>query len=434
MKRFFLLLLLGIPTVQAQDEQVPFDEPGKHWKIDSRGEKWTWFTDYQGFQEARLFKTPEGEFFLEIYYRSNDKIFRIRKPLGREELQTLRTQLSYSQMDEREFDRDGRIKLLITSTAAGALVYGFTIPIAMNVQSSSSAVGLYMVITGSSFYLPYQLTKNMNVSDGAATMHYFGTTRGLLHGLFIGNIFSGNKSSGRSAAGFASAVSVSEAWGGFYLARHWQPGRSEIIGNMGDVGLLCGGLFSAANGYDDRARKVGSSFMTGAIVGIGTGYWLSKQSDFTRGDAYVLRDASYLGGLGALAVSRLFQWNSTSGQSYTTMAGMGTGTALGYQMVQYKNFSTSQGIYITLAESAGFLLGTGISYMIEKKDIYNSRIALPLGFVGATAGYYGMYSIQSTEQESKTSSSNLNYFINPLPMISKAARRHQPMLNLSYQF
>ncbi len=86
------ILLFIITSAYAQEIQVPMDEKGKIQHIDRKlGKKLDLFTNYNGFSEARLYKSSEEQFVLEVLYKPGENVMRDRVPMSLEEVKAFRT-------------------------------------------------------------------------------------------------------------------------------------------------------------------------------------------------------------------------------------------------------------------------------------------------------------------------------------------------------
>lgn len=77
-----LLLLLCVATASAQEVRRAFDPEGRIETIDAElAEKLGLFSEYEGFEEARLYQQADSTFVLEIVYRPGPETLRDRRTL-----------------------------------------------------------------------------------------------------------------------------------------------------------------------------------------------------------------------------------------------------------------------------------------------------------------------------------------------------------------
>jgi len=76
-----LLAIFQFVTVQSQEKQVSLDLEGKIITLNASTErKLKLFTEYRGFQDARLWQTSDTTYVLEILYQPEGSQMRARLP------------------------------------------------------------------------------------------------------------------------------------------------------------------------------------------------------------------------------------------------------------------------------------------------------------------------------------------------------------------
>ena len=411
-----IILLLSVAftaSSKAQEAQVPIDEEGKLEYIDSElGQKLDLFPDYKNFLEARLFQISDTSFVLEISYQPEKTLLKARLPLTAGEAREFRRKVTERIKQEKPqvlLNQEGRTKLLTGSLALSMGYYGWAVPVIFEVEDGKSAVATYMLISGGGFFIPLMATKNIQVTDADATLCLYGGTRGIVHGMFTYGLFLGKESEGRGAIASGMAGSLVEGLAFFSIAdkSNMTPGTAEVICIGGDFGLGLGfGTAHLADLYDeDNERSFFTSILMGSGAGLLYGKILSDHQPYTRGDAFVLRGAGFLGAYIPVAVVDLAHPEDEKAYTAVAMVGAVAGLSLGDYLVHGKDFTTGQGTLINLGELAGGLVGLGVAYLVSSKDD-NSALYLTSSAVGSTAGFWLLYRSfsRSAQIDRKTSS------------------------------
>lgn len=433
----------------AQEVQIPIDEEGKieyiDWKLE---QKLRLFTEYSNFREARLFQISDTSFVLEIYYQPQERLFKVRLSFSAEEAKKFRRKVT-EQIKQKKpqviLDQGGRTKLIVGTMALSLGYYGWAVPAALDVDEEKLAVALYMLTSSAGFYIPLSVTRNISVTDAAATLSLYGGTRGIVHGISLANLFS-KEPSGQGLIASGMLVSIIEAFAGFHIANrsNMSAGTTETIGVVGDFGIGLGlGMAHLADFFDDdKGQAVAGSILLGSGLGVLGGKFLSDHQLYTRGDAHVLSSTGLLGAYIPLAVVDISGTEDEKAYTAASMLGAVVGLGLGHKLVQGKDFTTGQGNLVRLSGLAGGLLGLGVAYLVSSEDEDNSVLYLTSSSIGAAGGFWLMY--RSYAQDALTSypGSSLNINIKPeglfalamVKRISTAQVTPLPLLTINFRF
>lgn len=298
-----------------------------------------------------------------------------------------------ARLDHRS--RDGRYVLLIGTTVMGLALYGPTLAVLAEDSSSKTEVGMYMLGAGTSFFLPYLLTRDEPVSWGMSDAWLYGSTRGALHGAFLLMLAGdGANPSDKEVFSTLSVASLAEGTG-FTLwaqATHASAGLTNAMGGGSDFGIgFSLGLSSLVLPDDSIGlRWAGIAGLAGAAVGYGAGYWYGSLRNPTWGDGTVLRTAGTLGAYASAVPLILGEVENRQAIAATLMVGAAGGLVLGDRLLDGHDFTTGQGIVTELATIAGALSGAGLAYLATPDSTSDSGVekALATGAVlGAVGGF-----------------------------------------------
>jgi hypothetical protein len=301
-------------------------------------------------------------------------------------------------------DRGGRTFLLGTTTLAGLGLWGWTLPMALDIQNDRGFIGLYMVTAGSSFVGPFLLTRKGPVTWGMANMGWLGASRGAVAGIGAGVLLAGvSDRSDQSLAGSALIGSLVLATAATLWGRdsEMSPGTAHATGIGGDVGALTGLAFAHLTGLDLRnraeadrdqdqgGRMMAGSALVGGALGLLGGHFVASRRAFTWGDAEVMRLPIAIAVDGAAMV---MDWSGTDSSraivGALTVAGL-AGAVVGERLVRDKDYSVGQGFLLDLGTVAGALTAMGSVYLISGSN--QSETYLTSSFVGATAAFSILY-------------------------------------------
>jgi len=448
MKNVILIFSILLPLCffmlsNAQEIQIPIDEESNLEYINSELEKELGlFKEYNNFKEARLFQISDTSFVLEISYRPEDKLLRARLPLSATEAQEFKQKVMNRIEKEAPstiLDQEGRTKLIVGSTTLAFGYYGWVIPVAFEADDSKTAVALYMLTSGVGFYVPFSLTKNIAVTDAAATMSLYGGYRGVLHGISIANLFSKNPPT-KVVLLTGMCASIVEGIYGFHIANKLKmtAGTAETIGVGGDFGIGYGLGFAHIAELDDQA--LWGSILLGSGAGLFIGNLIAQDQNYTRGDSYVLSTSGLLGAYIPIAIIDIA---GGEGKSFSTasMIGATLGLWAGTNFVEGKDFSTGHGRLVGLGTLVGGAVGVGLAYLMTS-DGDNSGLFLTSSAVGAAGGFWIMYNSFSEKAQTTKADLSWNFSVDPTGLLaltmgerlSITKDKPVPLLNISLRF
>lgn len=453
MTRTGLCLLVGIVSAllaswcAAQETQVPLDEQGQLMVIDRAVEtQLRFFTEYPGFQSAKLLQLSDSSFVLEIEYSPERDVQLVRIPMTLMEMKLFRARISGAMMGkdfEAGAEHGGRTAFLLVTTALSLGYYGWTLPYALDIEEPEVFTGVYLLTSGAGFFGPLLLTRNRRVTDASATLSFYGGTRGAVHGIYVDQLLYGDYKDFRRAATTSLLTSVAEYAVGFVVADRtdMSGGTAEVIGAGGDFGLAFG--WGAAYALDiEGSREKAATALACSGLGLYGGHLLSRWQNYTRGDAYFLRAAVNLLAYDALAVAGPVVHegsdDETNALTASAMAGGVGGIVLGHYLARGKNFTTGQGVLIHVGEFTGALFGLGLALVAGAEEwglLYSSA-------AGATGGFFLTYYLFAPDARKMDRWSSLHLELCPPGLMvlarhdkgDQSGRGALPLLRLQYRF
>lgn len=466
----FFIALLTLP-LQAQEKQVPFFPKQEIMSID-RGyaKKMSFFTEYDAFVEAKLFLTPEKSYALEIFYEKNDSLYKDRKILTLQEkdryLDDLLHQYAEALNEDagsrqstvgdsalaeiRVLNQRGRSAMLVMNTIAGLGYYGYALPSTFQVEDEKAFVGLYMLAAGASFYIPYRITQRKDVSLAQASLNFYGISRGVMHGMFLGELLSvepdyddyfpypqaqfwtelefakarndydaARDRRNSTLFGMGIAGSIAGGIAGYNLADRWEydGGSTSIFQMWGDLGTISGLLLADVFDFYEKPElnaAFGTALFT-SVLGMAGGKFFGDTRNYTLGDAIVYRSSILMSTLPLITLVDYFDPEEETAYTAAGLAGIAAGGYLGWRATRNLDFDTNDGVFIALGELAGGLLGLGLGYLIAPDA--ESEILLTSATLGALGGYGLMYSGLKKNAIKLNSQVDLDLRLNPMGLL-----------------
>jgi len=370
---------------------VPLDRAGRIDEIDARlARRLGLFLDrYPDMVVVRLFQQGDSAFVLEVTSRQGERTVRQRVPMTAAQVADLRADVSRrvaAEAPEAALNQEGRSLLLATTTTLGLGFYGWALPVTLHIEDGRAAVATYMFTAGASFVIPYMLTKTRPVTYGMANLGYWGATRGLVHGVLLGNILSDDES---VPAGLGMAGSILEATIGYAWAARtgMTPGAAHDIGNWGDMGSMTGFELAMILGVDNAEDAVPAMVLAGSLLGVPVGAGYAHARRHTWGDAEIQRMAYSTGILAGFMVS---DWIDGLDSPHVGGAALLVGSTAGFLIADHAlrnhDYSVGQGILVDLGTVAGTLIGVGTAALVSGKDGPGQTTGLTLSTAGAVLG------------------------------------------------
>ncbi len=403
---FVVVLFCGLSPFAGgaqQEVSVPLDSEGHLMVVDAAlaARLGIFVGEIPGFEEARLFlQLPDSSYILEISSRRDGQAMRDRRTMTAAEVEELRADLSRRLTDRAPafgVDHEGRYRLLGGATLMGLALYGWAVPVMFDVEDDATAVGLYMLTAGASFFAPWLSTRYRSVSRGMADLTVYGATRGALHGILAHVTVAGEEddddgwvsSDGRSEAAAAMAGSLAEGLGGYLWARRegFTLAETRFMGLGGDFGMVQG--LSVGAIVDGGAQTTAGLTLAGGVGGVAAGHRLMRSRDHSTGDVTALATAGWVGALTGTALVDLTGTENDRWFGAGVLVGSLGGLAVGDRLVRPTRFTEGQGRLVALGSLAGGAVGLGVAYLVVGEDQAEdeSAVYLAAGSVGAMTGY-----------------------------------------------
>lgn len=441
-----ICIFISIVSLEAQEQQVPFDSAGKILVITPLQDSIIpLFSDYVGFKEILLFQLVDSSFVLEISSTKDGILQRKRVSKTREEIDSLRakiTRIITEKSPELVLDQSGRPEFLTYTFIISLAYYGPMLVVATKPNEVSTGSLIYLMGGAGGFFLPYLITSKSNLTKGASVLGINGSVIGIATGYLLygsiggwndlstyghydsqtGMYIGGDDAKYRTMVGLSVVTGIMGTITGVAIGNKYNvsEGDASVITSSwaGGLGLAFGLDYLSGLLETEKTWRATSTYLLAtSALSIYAGTKLAKTQRFTRSDASIMVTPAYIGAFLPLSISALTNFNSIDGKLVVgaTMASYLLGEYIGWGIVQNKDFSDRSGTFTALGTLGGGLIGVGLGLAFLGPD-YSGAKAIPLmGVIGATAGYALMISSFSDEaaNEAKTHSS-LQWDISPI--------------------
>jgi hypothetical protein len=472
-----LTLLASTSPALAQrtrETQVPLDpERGVIEVTPALGRELGLFQDVPGFLAARLFQQDDGALVLEISRLEAGRLVRERERVDEARLATFRADLGERlavRGQSRALDRSGRSGLVLTESILGVGFYGWAVPVGFDIDSDRGAVAAYLLTAGLSFYLPYALTRRASVSVSERNSAVWGGTRGILHGLMLGELlededdFDDTDGGGDPITLSAMGLSVAETVLGYHAVDATGAGEGEVAfwGAAGDLGIPLGFALAYVSGASEQEEcdfdvctieEFGAPAGWATALGVSlaaplVAHWTGEGVNYTIGDARALRSFGLLGAQAVLPIAWAVldvddEEDPGKGLVTSLVAGGAAGVWLGNRMLRDYSLSGGDGGLVLAGHLAGGLGALGITYLLDGDNgdgDDNELLYITTSTVGSLAGALLTFRAVADRDASTASVGGLTVELNPggalLPLVAGDAREGRtlraPLLTLRF--
>jgi len=442
--RLLLAVMLAALPLTAQEVAVPIDSAGRLAVISRDLERRIQlFPEIPGFLEARLFQAPDGTFTLEITHRVDGRLARTRRTLTATEAAAFRQRVLDALTGGARnalLDHSGRGELLRGAFVLALGYNGYAVPIALDVQDSRTAVGLYTITAAASFFLPLALTAQAPVTQGQASLAMWGGVRGIFHGMMVAAFF--DQGSDRAVFGYGLVGSLTEGIGGYIMAGRMNlaQGHADAMGMLGDIGAGAGlgAAYLLSSGTDTDDDAIWAAGVLTSFAGVWAGHRLARWEHTTRGDVGVFRAATLVGawtGLAAAYVANSDRVVDRDGKPEVagTLLGGAGGLVAARLLTRGRDFGTADGTIVSIGALGGGLLGAGLGYLATPEGDAENGVFLASA-AGALVGFGLTYAGTQAGARHNAELGAWSVQVNPLALAMRDASVRVPAVTVGVRF
>ncbi len=445
---FVLVFLLTIPFfLYSQERQIPIDSTNNIFIVDIELEKLlNLFPEINGFNEAKLFQKTDSSYILEIIYYERNNLMRKQLNYSQSQLNSLRKKIAFQLAHNNiklNLNQDGRV-YLITGTTLLSIYYGISLASISNANANvSGAIDLFTI--GAGFFVPFYLTKNIEVTYGMSNLAVGSGAVGLGIGYCLNDLAHISFELNDQYI-LPTLTSVSGILGGYYYAKENKitEGKANAIVDMSLLGApYLAGISYTLIGDNMTNNQISGSFLLGSMGGALLGNTLSNKYDYAPGDAEVFSTSTLLATAETAALLAVLKTQDAQTAVGIMVLGATFGGLRGNYLVSDVNFSDAQGNYLALGALGGGLIGTGISLIAFQHSNDNDVRFIPLIVtLAAELGFDITYNsiVKSNMFKESNSTGKLDFNFNPLALTNNVRETNKylqnqiPFFNISYQW
>jgi hypothetical protein len=283
--------------------------------------------------------------------------------------------------EEGGFEWRGRDRL---ANGLFGLWYGATLVVVTKAEGAA-AVGLPLITSGLWMLGPaINPKKYENIDRNTIRANNTGKLLGLVYGAALGLAISGEEKGedvSKWAMGLSTVGSITLGEIAFHqqLKKKYTAGRIELVRHYGFLGPWVG-LSTLLGTGSENANLTGGVILAGGVAGILVGNAVSRQYDYTRGDADAISSLSLIStGVGFTGIATaLKKAEVPRGVWFVPAATSIIGTVWGQRQVRGAYLTDKQGSTISFSTAGAALLGIGFVALTETKEPAVA-IGIPVG-------------------------------------------------------
>jgi hypothetical protein len=405
---FSLLLAWALALGQTMETPVSFDSNGKIMEWDRKMEaRAGLFPEAADFRSAVLWKA-DTVYTLEITTAQG----RMRKPLtvgGFDSLRQKADNFLNTSGSAYTMNQDGRGAYLLWQIPLSLGWYGPAVLALTEPENGSTAAGLYLTSAAATYFIPFMLTKNRQITSGQEHLSIAYGFRGIYAGAALCALLF-DMDDIRTSSGIMLATSIGGQVAGYKWGAHFTKPQGRIISHYATFGLMDLPLLltTIQEKPDDKLMAAGT--LSGLVGGTYLGYRLARGRNISDGEPTIVATSGWTGmaagtGLYLCAFSREDNDNLDINQklySALCLAGNAAGLYFGHKYTRGYSFSRGDGFIVAGTTSGGALLGAGIGFLLSphRSDIGMMRLITGASTAGMLGGYYlGIKTVRNKEHK-----------------------------------
>ncbi|MDO9390528.1 MAG: hypothetical protein Q7U71_02010 [bacterium] len=404
---FSLMLAPALALGQTMEIPVSFDSNGKimEWtrKLESQA---SLFPEVADFKSAVLWKA-DTLYTLEI----TAGLGRMRKPLPKSGYDTLKLKVDNfltSSGGSLALNQEGRGAYLLWQIPLSLGWYGPAVVTLADPESGTTGAGLYLTSAAATYFIPFLITKNHQITSGQEHLSIAYGFRGIAAGGALSDLL-GLKDS-RAISGTMLATSISGQIAGYHWGKSFTKPQGRIISHYATFGMVDLPMLFVAAQNEPSDKSLSFAMLIGLAGGSYLGRRLAMGQNVSDGEPTIVATSGWTGmaagaGLYFCAFSHADHDGFTiNGRQLNNLCLMGSAFGLycGQRFTRGYNFSRGDGFIVTGTTAGGALLGAGFGFLIAPhEDGFGMlRTISGLSTIGMLSGYaLGIKTVRNQEHK-----------------------------------
>ncbi|MBT7596086.1 MAG: hypothetical protein HN559_14340 [Gemmatimonadetes bacterium] len=361
-------------------------------------EKYDLFPEARGFLQAEIVEKTDGYWLRMTLRRDRDRILE-QTQLTDLDLAHLRAMIdavdqavrSGARVSEAtEWEKEGRLRLATDGFLYGMWLYGPGSTRLLGLDGRS-ATGVGLLVTGGSFAMVLQKTRDFRLGYGRSKLLRWGNYAGTFYGVGIPALFGADS----DRIYFASAMTLTPLGG--YLTHRLSAGHRIGKGesDLTTTGMWVGALYGMALPYlidvsDQRNSTESKIYLGAAMAGVPIGGWATSRfvrgRPINRGRGHLIFLGGVLAVAEALTVADLVD-DGEHPRLYVTaaMLALPVGVRAAYRLTENEDYTLGRARMISVGTYVGGLAGRGVGYTL---GVNGDRVNNVAATLGATFGLW----------------------------------------------
>ncbi|MBI9069439.1 MAG: hypothetical protein JEZ09_19225 [Salinivirgaceae bacterium] len=275
----------------------------------------------------------------------------------------------------------------IAFSGASGIAYGSQLNYILDIENTSTRIGLTMLLSGGSMLIPIFSPRYDNINSNSLWLRGHGKVMGGLYGYFLSAAMFGddiletndynettyesidnrNKKPISLSMSLASSIALGQL--GFYLGntKPWTDGRIATYQYYSyALPALASGLYYS---FSESTHLQAYGLLISASVPLGyfAAHQLSNKIEYTRGDMTAIINNSVLGGMVGGSVLAYGEFESSIGLLWP-IGGAVLGSFVGHYTYRNFHITRAEGRRLNYAAFGGGLIGLGTSFLIDADE------------------------------------------------------------------
>jgi len=361
-------------------------------------EKYDLFPEARGFLQAEIVEKTDGYWLRMTLRRDRDRILE-QTQLTDLDLAHLRAMIdavdqavrSGARVSEAtQWEKEGRLRLATDGFLYGMWLYGPGSTRLLGLDGRS-ATGVGLLVTGGSFAMVLQKTRDFRLGYGRSKLLRWGNYAGTFYGVGIPALFGADS----DRIYFASAMTLTPLGG--YLTHRLSAGHRIGKGesDLTTTGMWVGALYGMALPYlidvsDQRNSTESKIYLGAAMAGVPIGGWATSRfvrgRPINRGRGHLIFLGGVLAVAEALTVADLVD-DGEHPRLYVTaaMLALPVGVRAAYRLTENEDYTLGRARMISVGTYVGGLAGRGVGYTL---GVNGDRVNNVAATLGATFGLW----------------------------------------------
>lgn len=433
MKKYFLAFSLMLASAlalgQTLETPVSFDSNGKIQEWNRKKEVVArLFPDVPDFNKALLWRS-DSIYTLEISSAKG----RIRKALTQADFDSLRFKVDAFLVGGGKqyiLDQDGRGAYLLWQIPLSLGWYGPAVVTLADPESGTTGAGLYLTSAAATYFIPFLITKNHQITSGQEHLSIAYGFRGIAAGGALSDLL-GLKDS-RAISGTMLATSISGQIAGFHWGKSFTKPQGRIISHYATFGMVDLPMLFVAAQNEPSDKSLSFAMLIGLAGGSYLGRRLALGQNVSEGEPTIFATSGWTGmAVGAGLYFCVFSHAdhdgfTINGRQLNNLCLLGStfGLYCGQRFTRGYNYSRGDGFIVTGTTAGGALLGAGFGFLIAPhEDGFGMlRTISGLSTVGLLGGYaLGIKTVRNQEHK-RFGSLDINFDGVPLGLAMAASK------------